>query len=98
VLLARDSEGALEIRLCFRSIRITEHQRDFPGDTIYLGFKPSFHGCFNRRHRFSSGGLWDLTGKPWIVFAPLLVCSVTLTMLAAIVVRYRPAASMVPGR
>ena len=24
-----------------------------------------------------SGGLWDLTGKPWIVFAPLLVCSVT---------------------
>jgi MFS transporter, CP family, cyanate transporter len=45
-----------------------------------------------------SGGLWDLTGKPWIVFAPLLVCSVTLTMLGAIVVRYRPATSTVPGR
>jgi MFS transporter, CP family, cyanate transporter len=36
------------------------------------------------------GGLWDLTGKPWTVFVPLVICSVTLTVLGAIVVRFRP--------
>jgi MFS transporter, CP family, cyanate transporter len=44
------------------------------------------------------GGLWDLTGKPWTVFAPLLVCSVTLTLLGVIVVRFRPAVDVKPGR
>ena len=38
------------------------------------------------------GGLWDLTGQPWIVFIPPSICCVTLTVLGAIVVRYRPAA------
>jgi MFS transporter, CP family, cyanate transporter len=36
------------------------------------------------------GGLWDLTGKPWTVFVPLVICSVMLTVLGAIVVRFRP--------
>jgi MFS transporter, CP family, cyanate transporter len=44
------------------------------------------------------GGLWDITGKPWTVFVPLLVCSVTLTLLGAIVVRFRPAGDVKPGR
>jgi MFS transporter, CP family, cyanate transporter len=43
------------------------------------------------------GGLWDLTGKPWIVFVPLLICCVTLTVLGAIVVRFRPAAEKMDG-
>jgi len=44
------------------------------------------------------GGLWDITGKPWTVFVPLLVCSVTLTLLGAIVVRFRSAGDVKPGR
>jgi MFS transporter, CP family, cyanate transporter len=44
------------------------------------------------------GGLWDLTGKPWTVFVPLLICCVTLTVLGAIVVRFRPAAEKTAGR
>jgi MFS transporter, CP family, cyanate transporter len=36
------------------------------------------------------GGLWDLTGKPWTVFVPLVICSVMLTVLGATVVRFRP--------
>jgi CP family cyanate transporter-like MFS transporter len=44
------------------------------------------------------GGLWDITGKPWTVFVPLLVCSVTLTLLGAIVVRFRPAGDVKPGQ
>ena len=44
------------------------------------------------------GALWDVTGKAWTVFVPLLVCCVTLTVLGAIVVRCRPAAEPVPGR
>jgi MFS transporter, CP family, cyanate transporter len=44
------------------------------------------------------GGLWDLTGKPWTVFVPLLICCVTLTVLGAIVVRFRPAVEKTPGR
>ena len=43
------------------------------------------------------GGLWDLTGKPWTVFVPLLICCVTLTVLGAIVVRFRPAAEKMDG-
>ena len=43
------------------------------------------------------GGLWDLTGKPWTVFVPLLICCVTLTVLGAIVVRFRPAAEKTLG-
>jgi MFS transporter, CP family, cyanate transporter len=38
------------------------------------------------------GALWDLTGRPWTAFVPLLVCSVALTVLGAIVVRFRPPA------
>jgi CP family cyanate transporter-like MFS transporter len=43
------------------------------------------------------GGLWDLTGKPWTVFVPLLICCVTLTVLGTIVVRFRPAAEKMHG-
>jgi CP family cyanate transporter-like MFS transporter len=43
------------------------------------------------------GVLWDLTGKPWTVFVPLLICCVTLTVLGAIVVRCRPAAEKTHG-
>ena len=38
------------------------------------------------------GALWDLTGRPWTAFLPLLVCSAALTALGAIVVRFRPPA------
>jgi CP family cyanate transporter-like MFS transporter len=38
------------------------------------------------------GALWDATGKPWIVFVPLCVCAIALTVLGAIVSRRRPAA------
>jgi len=38
------------------------------------------------------GALWDLTGKPWIVFVPLCLCAIALTVLGAIVSRRRPAA------
>jgi CP family cyanate transporter-like MFS transporter len=44
-----------------------------------------------------SGALWDLTGKPWTVFVPILICCVTLTVLGAIVVRFRPATAKTPG-
>jgi MFS transporter, CP family, cyanate transporter len=44
------------------------------------------------------GGLWDLTGKPWTVFVPVLLCCVALTVLGAIVVRFRPAPEKTPGR
>jgi len=36
------------------------------------------------------GALWDATGKPWTAFVPLCVCAVTLTVLGAIVSRFRP--------
>ena len=38
------------------------------------------------------GALWDVTGKPWIVFVPLCLCAIALTALGAIVSRRRPAA------
>jgi MFS transporter, CP family, cyanate transporter len=38
------------------------------------------------------GALWDMTGKPWIVFVPLCLCAVALTVLGSIVSRRRPAA------
>ena len=38
------------------------------------------------------GALWDVTGKPWIVFVPLCLCAIALTVLGAIVSRRRPAA------
>ena len=40
------------------------------------------------------GALWDVTGKPWTTFVPLCLCSVTLTVFGAIVVRYRPPAEI----
>jgi MFS transporter, CP family, cyanate transporter len=43
------------------------------------------------------GGLWDLTGKPWTVFVPVLICCMALTVLGAIVVRFRPAPEKMPG-
>jgi CP family cyanate transporter-like MFS transporter len=38
-----------------------------------------------------SGALWDATGKPWTAFVPLCLCAVTLTVLGAVVTKYRPA-------
>jgi MFS transporter, CP family, cyanate transporter len=38
------------------------------------------------------GALWDVTGKPWIVFVPLCLCAIALTVLGAIVSGRRPAA------
>ncbi len=37
------------------------------------------------------GALWDATGKPWTAFVPLCLCAVALTVLGAVVTRYRPA-------
>ena len=61
LLLAGDGEGALKISLlCFVRSRTSAR---FSGDTIYLGFKPSFLGCLNRGHRFSNAapGIIDLS-------------------------------------
>ncbi len=38
------------------------------------------------------GALWDLTGRPWMAFVPLCLCAVALTVLGAVVTRFRPAA------
>jgi MFS transporter, CP family, cyanate transporter len=43
------------------------------------------------------GALWDATGKPWTVFVPLWVCSITLTVFGAIVARFRSAAEKTSG-
>jgi MFS transporter, CP family, cyanate transporter len=43
------------------------------------------------------GALWDMSGKPWIVFVPLCLCAITLTVLGAIVSRRRPAARAAHG-
>ena len=45
-----------------------------------------------------SGALWDATGRPWLVFAPLCLCAVALTVLGVVVTRYRPAMKEEPGR
>jgi CP family cyanate transporter-like MFS transporter len=37
-----------------------------------------------------SGGLWDLTGVPWMAFVPLCVCALTMTGFGVAVSRYRP--------
>jgi CP family cyanate transporter-like MFS transporter len=39
-----------------------------------------------------SGGLWDLTGKPWTVFLPLCLCAVGMTVFGTLVTRHRPPA------
>src|SRR3984957_9174520 len=36
------------------------------------------------------GALWDTTGKPWTAFLPLCLCAVVLTVLGALVTRYKP--------
>jgi CP family cyanate transporter-like MFS transporter len=41
-----------------------------------------------------SGGLWDLTGRPWTAFAPLCMCAIGLTVLGVAVTRWRPAAKV----
>jgi CP family cyanate transporter-like MFS transporter len=38
-----------------------------------------------------SGALWDATGRPWTAFVPLCLCAVMLTVLGAVVARYKPA-------
>jgi CP family cyanate transporter-like MFS transporter len=43
------------------------------------------------------GALWDLTGQPWTTFVPLCICSVSLTVLGTLAVRYRPAGDMAAG-
>jgi CP family cyanate transporter-like MFS transporter len=42
------------------------------------------------------GALWDLTGKPWTAFVPLCLCAAALTVLGAIVTKYRPAHETAP--
>jgi len=36
------------------------------------------------------GALWDATGRPWTAFLPLCLCAVMLTVLGALVTRYKP--------
>jgi CP family cyanate transporter-like MFS transporter len=38
-----------------------------------------------------SGALWDVSGKPWMVFVPSCISAVILTVLGALVTRMRPA-------
>ncbi len=43
------------------------------------------------------GALWDTTGRPWTAFLPLCLCAVVLTVLGALVTRYKPSTDR-PGR
>ena len=36
-----------------------------------------------------SGGLWDLTGRPWMAFVPLGLCALGLAVLGTALSRYR---------
>src|SRR6516164_8691051 len=44
LLLTRNRERVLEVRLRLRSIRLRRHQRDFPGSSVDVGFPPLFLG------------------------------------------------------
>lgn len=37
----------------------------------------------------TSGALWDLTGRPWMVFLPLCLCAAGLTIFGTLVTRHR---------
>jgi hypothetical protein len=54
LLLARNCEGAVEIRFRFRRIRLRQLECDFPGNAMDLGLARSFLGCFHRRNRFTN--------------------------------------------
>jgi CP family cyanate transporter-like MFS transporter len=45
-----------------------------------------------------SGALWDSTGKPWIVFVPLCICAVVMTVIGIVVTQYPPAPEAAPSR
>jgi hypothetical protein len=53
LLLARNNEGTLEVRLGFRGIRLWRPQSDFAGDAIDFGLVPSFLGRFDRGYCFA---------------------------------------------
>jgi len=36
------------------------------------------------------GALWDMTGRSWTAFLPLCFCAIVLTVLGALVRRYKP--------
>jgi CP family cyanate transporter-like MFS transporter len=40
-----------------------------------------------------SGGLWDLTGVPWIAFVPLWICAVVMTVFGVALSRFRSTGS-----
>ena len=44
LLLARDGECTLKIRLGFRRIRLGRLERDFAGNAMEIGFPPAFLG------------------------------------------------------
>jgi len=44
-----------------------------------------------------SGGLWDVSGAPWLAFVPLALCSVTLTALGVLLSRYDAAYAARPA-
>jgi MFS transporter, CP family, cyanate transporter len=45
-----------------------------------------------------SGALWDNTGEPWIVFVPLCICAVVMTVIGIVVTQYPPAPEVAPSR
>jgi MFS transporter, CP family, cyanate transporter len=45
-----------------------------------------------------SGALWDNTGEPWIVFVPLCICAVVMTVIGIVVTQYPPAPEAAPSR
>ena len=44
-----------------------------------------------------SGALWDATAKPWTAFVPLCLCAIVLTVLGAVLTRYRGAGETSPA-
>jgi hypothetical protein len=54
LLLARDRERTVKIRLRFGRIRHRRLERDFPGHTLDLGLAPPFFRCFHCRYRFAN--------------------------------------------
>ena len=49
LLLTCDGKCSVKVRFCFCGILLRRFERDFPGNAMDLGLKPSFVGLFHSR-------------------------------------------------
>src|SRR5262249_27248971 len=63
LLLTRDRERALEIRLRFDRVWLWRFERDFAGHAMDFGLAPPLLRCFHRAHRITNTapGIVELT-------------------------------------